>query len=469
MEFDTKKSGTSYGGILKLVWPLALGMVNNALMQFVDRAFLAKYSMAALEAVLPASMLAFVAIGFFQSLVGYSGTFVAQYHGAGDPRMGVVSYRAGVMIAIVSGLLMFAFMPLGDLVFRISGHSAEVRILENEYYKISTGGGIFLFLQMAASAYFTGRGHTRLVFAVNVLGNILNIALDPIFIFGWLFVPEMGVAGAAYATVASMAVQWIVLASVIAAEQIKELKEVRVRISLADFMALVWRILKFGVPSGGYSVLNILSFTVFVFVTGGVSDVAFAVSNACFTVNYLLFAPMEGFALGAATLVGQAQGRGDSEAARRDGMRTVLLGVVTVVVPSLLVVALYRPILAVFAPENPLLHAEFISTGFILLVLMAAWQVFDAADVIISGALKGAGDTGFVMWWILVVAFGFWLPLVFVVVKFCNTMPALWATMVAYVVFMFVGSIIRWKRGKWMSIKVLKATNEIAPLGLQGN
>ena len=100
---------------------------------------------------------------------------------------------------------------------------------------------------------------------------------------------------------------------------------------------------------------------------------------------------------------------------------------------------------------------------------MAAWQVFDAADVIISGALKGAGDTGFVMWWILVVAFGFWLPLVFVVVKFCNTMPALWATMVAYVVFMFVGSIIRWKRGKWMSIKVLKATNEIAPLGLQGN
>ena len=78
MEFDTKKSGTSYGGILKLVWPLALGMVNNALMQFVDRAILAKYSMAALEAVLPASMLAFVALGFFQSLVGYSGTFVAQ-------------------------------------------------------------------------------------------------------------------------------------------------------------------------------------------------------------------------------------------------------------------------------------------------------------------------------------------------------------------------------------------------------
>lgn len=456
MEQASQKRGTSYSGILKLVWPLALGMVNNALMQFVDRAFLSTYSMAALEAVLPASMLAFVALGFFQSIVGYSGTFVAQYHGAGNAKMEVLSYRSGVFIAVVSGLLMFAFIPIGDFIFRFSGHSPEVCALENEYYRISVGGGIFLFLQMAASSYFTGRGHTRLVFFVNVLGNVLNIAIDPIFIFGWRFIPEMGVAGAAYATVASMAVQWIVLASFSAFQRIKERGRLRERTSSVEFFSLVWRILRFGIPSGGYSVLNILSFTVFVFVTGRVSDVALAVSNACFTVNYLLFAPMEGFALGAATLVGQAQGRRDSVAAKRDGMRTVFLGVLTVVVPSLLTVIFYRPILSVFAPEDPLFAAEFISMGFILLVLMAVWQVFDAADVILSGALKGAGDTGFVMCWILVAAFGIWLPLVFAVVKFCNTMPALWATMVVYVVIMFVGSMIRWHRGKWMSINVLK-------------
>ena len=436
-------------------------MVNNALMQFVDRAFLAKYSMAALEAVLPASMLAFVALGFFQSLVAYSGTFVAQYHGAGDARMGLMSYRAGVAIAVVSGVLMLAFMPLGDVVFRLSGHSAEVRVLENEYYRISTGGGIFLFLQMAASAYFTGRGLTRLVFAVNVIGNVLNMALDPVLIFGWRFIPEMGVAGAAYATIISMAAQWLVLCTAIALRRSRDPAPVRLGAGLGEFLSLVWRILRFGVPSGGYSVLNILSFTVFVFLTGRVGDVAFAVSNACFTVNYLLFAPMEGFALGAATLVGQAQGRGDSEAARRDGMRTVLLGVLTVVVPSLLAVVFHRPILAVFAPEDPRLLSEFMSTGFVLLILMAAWQVFDAADVILSGALKGAGDTGFVMWWILVAAFGIWLPLVFAVVKLCNTMPALWATMVAYVAIMFAGSMIRWRRGKWMSIKVLKTPEEV--------
>ena len=75
---------TSYRNILKLVWPLALGMVNNAVMQFVDRAYLAHDSIDALEAVLPAGMLMWMFAGFFQSVVGYSSVFVGQYHGAGD-------------------------------------------------------------------------------------------------------------------------------------------------------------------------------------------------------------------------------------------------------------------------------------------------------------------------------------------------------------------------------------------------
>ena len=75
---------TTFRSILKLVWPLALGMVNNAVMQFVDRTFLAHSSLAALEAVLPAGILMWIFAGFFQSVVGYSSVFVGQLHGAGD-------------------------------------------------------------------------------------------------------------------------------------------------------------------------------------------------------------------------------------------------------------------------------------------------------------------------------------------------------------------------------------------------
>ena len=303
-----------------------------------------------------------------------------------------------------------------------------------------------MFLHMAVSSYFTGRGRTRIVFWVNLIGNLFNATLDPLLIFGMWGLPRLGIAGAAYATVAATALQWVVL-SVAARRAGGSIDGVK-------FMPLAGRILRFGVPSGAYTVLNMLSFTIFVFVTGRAGDVAFAVSNACFSVNYMLFAPMEGFAIGAAILVGQAQGRGDSVAAHINAMRTLALGVGFVVVLSLLAVALSRPILSLFATD-PAVRDEFFSLGFTLFVMMAAWQVFDAADVIISGALKGAGDTRFVFWWMLITAFGFWLPLVGLVAVLHNTMPALWGTMIAYVVVICIGSFVRWRRGCWRSISLV--------------
>ena len=77
MSLPFRKTARPYLDILKLVWPLALGMVNNAAMQFVDRAFLAAESMESRVAILPASTLAWVFMSFFQSVVGYSGVFVA--------------------------------------------------------------------------------------------------------------------------------------------------------------------------------------------------------------------------------------------------------------------------------------------------------------------------------------------------------------------------------------------------------
>ena len=441
-----------YLEILRLVWPLALGMVNNAIMQFVDGVFLARESLESLEASLPASMLAILVMGFFQSVVAYSGTFVAQYHGADDSHGIRMSYRAGLVITLAAGILAIAVIPLGLWAAPLMSENPAVVARASSYYAIVSVGAIALCGQMAASSYFTGRGKTRLVFWVNVLGNAVNIALDPILIFGFCGCPRLGMAGAAYATVAAMFVQWGVLAW--CAE--RDLRSLHGS-GAADeprLWPLVGKVLRYGVPSGAYSALNILSFTIFVFVTGRIGDQEFAVSNACFKVNYFLFAPMEGFSICAATLVGQAQGRGDSAAAHRDAMRTLLLGLSLVAVLSALSVVFYRPILSLFASPGVQL-STFYALGFWLFVLMAAWQIFDATDVIVSGALKGAGDTHFVMWWMTFCAFGLWLPLVWLVAKWHNTMTALWGTMVVYVVVICAGTLVRWYNGGWKRIKLV--------------
>ena len=405
-----------YLEILRLVWPLALGMVNNAI------------------------------------IVAYSGTFVAQYHGADDSRGIRMSYRAGLVITLAAGILAIAVIPLGLMVAPFMSENPAVVARASSYYAIVSVGAIALCGQMAASSYFTGRGKTRLVFWVNVLGNAVNIALDPILIFGLCGCPRLGMAGAAYATVAAMFVQWGVLAW--CAERDLRGLHGGGAADVPRLWPLVGKVLRYGIPSGAYSALNILSFTIFVFVTGRIGDQEFAVSNACFKVNYFLFAPMEGFSICAATLVGQAQGRGDSAAAHRDAMRTLFLGLSLVAVLSALAVVFYRPILSLFASPGVRL-STFYALGFWLFLLMAAWQVFDATDVIVSGALKGAGDTHFVMWWMTLCAFGLWLPLVWVVAKWYNTMTALWGTMVVYVVVICAGTLVRWYNGGWKRIKLV--------------
>ena len=153
-----------YLEILKLVWPLALGMVNNAVMQFVDRAFLAKDAMSSIEAVLPASTLAWVFMGFFQSVVGYAGVFVSQYHGAGETDRCRESYRAGLVLALLSGLVSLPLIPLGGWIFRLTAPSAEIVAKEAAYFDVAILGSVFLYGQMAAISFFTGRGRTRIVF-----------------------------------------------------------------------------------------------------------------------------------------------------------------------------------------------------------------------------------------------------------------------------------------------------------------
>ena len=446
-----------YLAILKLVWPLALGMVNTALMQSVDRAFLARHSVEALEAVLPATTLAWVFLSFFQSVVGYSSVFVAQYHGARDAEGCRQSFAAAILVSALSLVPMLPVTGLGDWILNRTAATPSMAALERTYFDILMLGSVFVYLQMAAISYLTGQGRTRLVFWVNLVGNVLNVALDPLLIFGcdvtlfgrrFALAPQ-GIAGAAWATVAALAVQCAVLAVVLRRTGVLR------RLRLPSVRALAVRLLRFGIPAGGYEVLNMLSFTIFVFVTGEVGGEAFAVSNACFTVNYLIFAPMTGFAIGVQTLVGQARGRGDDAAAVVALRRTMLLGLGFTLVACLGVLAFRRPILALYASPDLTDPAAFHALGTTLLCLMSAWMLFDAADVILSGALKGAGDTKFVMGWMLLNAFALWLPLVFLVRHFHNTMPSLWGTMIVYVIVISLGSLVRWRLGAWRKIRLV--------------
>jgi MATE family multidrug resistance protein len=317
-------------------------------------------------------------------------------------------------------------------------------------------GGFATCAATAAQCYFTGLGSTRIVFWANIFGNVLNIVLNYFLIFGCGVIQPLGIAGAAIATIISQLSQFALLSSfAVKRPEINGLKNL-FNHGWREFRDLLWRIIKIGSPAGVYSVLNVLSFTIFVFITANVGVTELAVSNAVFAVNYLLLAPVEGFAVGAGTLVGQYQGAGRNDWAWKAGNMTLVLAESFIIVGATLAVIFYRPLLSLFIENAQAARAEqFMSLGFILFLLMAAWQCFDTADVTIAGALKGAGDTKFVMVLMLVCAFLIWMPLLFIVNHFHPTMPALWATMIVYIIIISIATIARWKWGPWRKIKLI--------------
>lgn len=444
-----------YWSIARLVWPLALGMANNAVMQFIDRAYLANESMRALEAVMPASALAWAFLGFFQAVVGYCGVFVAQSHGAGDEAGARRCFAAGEWTALISAALLLPLAWAGEAFFSLFAPVEELIPLECAYYRVVMAGGFFLLAQTAATSYLTGVGSTRIIFWVNLVGNLANIAIDPLLIFGWGVFPKLGIAGAAWATVISQLLQFVLLRMVVA----RRFCSPPAGASSADesILSLMGRIFRFGCAAGGFEVLNMISFTVFVFMTGRLGELEAAVSNACFTINWLLFAPLLGFSLGAQTIVGQFCGRGDIAGAKAALAKTLRLGLVFQTTVLAVVFLFRRQILTLFTPPEVMGDGRFLELGGELLAVMSLWLLFDAADVIFSGALKGAGDTRFVFWWMLLASFVVWIPLAFLVLALSGTMVELWLTTVVYVLVAAAGSAVRWRRGRWSRIGSLVA------------
>ena len=190
-----------YREVLNLAVPMILSFGSWSLMHFVDRMYLSWYDRDALAAALPAGILSFTLGTFFLGTAGYVNTFVAQYVGAGRPKRVGASVWQGIHFSVVSGLLLMGLIPAAPWIFDGVGHEPAVQVGEVVYFQVLCIGWIPMLVMPAVSSFFSGRGDTRTVMWVNVLAASTNILLDYCLIFGSLGFPEMGIRGAAWATV----------------------------------------------------------------------------------------------------------------------------------------------------------------------------------------------------------------------------------------------------------------------------
>jgi len=432
-------------------------MGSITLMQFTDRVFLANYSVDAISAALPAGIAAFTCLCFFMGVANYTNAFVAQYTGAGvQARVGAALWQA-IYFSIASGIILACFTLVSGPLFDLIGHSPHIRTLEKVYFNTLTLGGGITILASAMSCFYVGRGLTWTVMLIHMAGAAVNIPLDYCLINGIGPFPELGILGAAIATVTAYGVILTVLSILVFFPSNR--RRFGTWSGRAFDRELFLRLMRYGLPSGIQFFLEIAGFTFFIQMLGRLGDLELAVSNIVLSIESLAFLPMVGFHIGTATLVGQAIGRNrpeDGSYATTSAFHITLLYMLGI---STLFLLMPGPLLKLFTSVRTT-SPEFtgiMNLGVILLRFVALFCLFDSLNLVFSGAIKGAGDTRFIMWTIGALSLGMMIiPSYLAVEVFHAGIYVLWTLATLYVCGLGMAFMLRYRNGKWKKMRVIE-------------
>ena len=221
---------------------------------------------------------------------------------------------------------------------------------------------------------------------------------------------------------------------------------------------LFGRLMKYGGPAGAQVFLDVLVFNVFIQLVGRLGEAATGATTLAVRLNMVAFLPMMGLGQAVSILVGQRLGADRPDLAERSaytGLRWVfgyMCGVAAMylLIPGVLVGAFEGD----RDPESFAAVAKIVPT---LLACVAVYSLADAVNVTFSFALRGAGDTRFVSLLTFALAWPIMVVPTFVVVRAGGSIYAAWVFATAYIVAMAVCFFLRFRTGKWKSMRVIEA------------
>jgi multidrug resistance protein, MATE family len=304
----------------------------------------------------------------------------------------------------------------------------------------------------AQGALFNGQGKTKIVMLVNIGAVILNIILAYALILGKLGCPKMGITGAGIAATASC---WaMVLVFGILMRQKKYWEGCHLRSTWRHDTELMGRMIKFGTPNGLPMLVESITFHTLVKLVVGFGVLKAAASSMVLSINQLAHFPLVGLGIACSILVGQRVASGRQAQAKVAIHSALIVGLVY----CSLFVVLYLLIpdhVITFHREMMPKDAAFYSirgTAVILLRLAGLYLIIECIQLVFSGAIKGAGDTWFVLKTIIVVAI---LTMLGYYAANHFGLYAMWSVYILQIALLGGACVVRFFGGKWKNLSIM--------------
>lgn len=310
----------------------------------------------------------------------------SQAYGAGDLKATMKSFRNGFQLAILMGLglcvLMIVFRNQIIGFFGLVPNVAEMAI---QYLSIIALGFVFSFINPVLSASYNSMGNSVTPFRMNVIGLVLNIVLDPIMIFGFGFIPGMGIRGAAAATVFSQMIVTILFIVLIFKEKDLVYRSgLRKAIDREEMIGII----KLGAPSffqsGIHSAVTMILNKYMAFY-GAIPVAVYSVGSMIESISWMT---TDGFSAALAAFTGQNYGAKNfgriKEAFKLSTIIVTILGLFV----TLCFFLFGDPLFRVFLPNDE----AAIALGIKYLKIIGLSQVFMTIEIACTGVYNGIGE-----------------------------------------------------------------------------
>ena len=436
------------GGILRnvviLSAPVALTQSLTVLFQFVDAVFVGwlPYSASALAAIGFAGQVLFFTSTLLNGLTIGTTAMVARFVGERKPDEAAVTvFNAFVICLVVSVIAAAAGIWLSEPILAGLGATGDVLKLGTEYLEVLMVAGIAMVLLFQIGSILQGAGDAITPLWLFGGANLVNLILDPIFIYDWGL--GLGVRGAAWATVIGRGTFCVVGVFVLR----RGLSRVHVqpRHFCMDLRA-IWQLLVIGVPSALQMMIRSASALTLVGIVGhsfGKTAVAALTTGG----RTVMLALMPGFGVGraAGTLAGQNLGAHQPERAVRSAWASVALYSAFMVLCT--IAGLFFPhfFMRMFTPDQAV-----IDTGAVYLRYAAAVYLFAGLAIVLSKSMEGTGYTLVPMLITLIVLIGVTVPLAVVLPGLLGIgLHGVWIAMATSNVLLATGTFIVFRLGVW--------------------
>lgn len=433
-----------------LAGPLVLQNLSQTLLGVVDTYFVSRVSTEALASVGLSSVLFFAVLMLFRGAANSTVVFVGRAFGGGNhPQIGSAVWRSLNMIGWLS--LSVIFLPwlfTGLMGVVAPADSPNVRALGTTYLVIRAFEIPLVMFSAVVWGFLVGRGNSRTPMILAWITVLANILLDWVFVLGNLGAPALGVAGAAYATLIANGINALLSAWILWSKSSRqEFDTGRARwASWADLRA----VLQVGLPMGLGDFIEIASFSAFFALLARLGTDVLAANQIA--LQFLSVSFTFGIAVSMATssLVSQNLGARQPEVAEQVTYRAIGLAMAGMGLIGLSYLIAPARLMGIFSQE-----ASVIATGVFVMRLVAFYQVFEALGIVLAGALNGAGDTTFTMTARSIMAWGLFIPLVWLLIyRFDAGLGGAWAGALVYLGGLSAVYFLRFRSGRWKTLEL---------------